>query len=383
MSAGASTFRPGPRHPLMGARPATLLSALAEDGPIRREHVPAAALVALSAAARAPFRPLEHLRLARLRRCTPRPEAPLFVIGHWRTGTTPLHELLASAPQLGHIPPAAAGLPDELLTLGTWLRPWLDRALPADRHVDRVAVRTASPQEDEIPLANMQRLSIFHALYFPRKFRQHAERGVFLGGCSRRQLRRWRRMHVALVSKVVAHQGCARLVIKNPVYTGRIALLHAIWPRAQFVHIRRNPYDVYPSTVHYFERMLQELSWQGPAHVDVPAFVLETFRRLMTSYHTQARDLAPEQLVDVRYEDLERAPLDVLSQIYGQLRLPGWRRARFRAARHLEAVRGYRKNRYTLSASDVERIRAAWGPFIRRGGYEPPDGAGAPSRSDM
>jgi hypothetical protein len=87
-------------------------------------------------------------------------------------------------PAFGHICPIASGLPDEILTLSTWFRGWLERALPEDRHVDRVAVRPDSPQEDEIPLANIQPLSVFHALYFPKHFqRLHRSR------CSFRRLR--------------------------------------------------------------------------------------------------------------------------------------------------------------------------------------------------
>ena len=68
---------------------------------------------------------------------------------------------------MGVITPLASGLPGELLTLATWLRPLLERALPRDRGLDAVAVSPGSPQEDEIPMASLQPLSAYHAFYLP------------------------------------------------------------------------------------------------------------------------------------------------------------------------------------------------------------------------
>ena len=87
------------------------------------------------------------------------------------------------------------------------MRPWLERALPEDRHVDRVAVRPSSPQEDEIPLANIQQLSVFHALYFPKRFQRHIDRGVFFDGCTAAEIATWCRSVRTFVAKIVLHQG--------------------------------------------------------------------------------------------------------------------------------------------------------------------------------
>lgn len=356
----------------MGARVENLLRLLYRYGPVPARQWPLVAAMLGSSVARLPFRALEAVRFAQRRRLAPPTPTPVFIIGHWRTGTTHLHNLLACSPTFGYITPLASGLPDEILTLGTWLQPWLERALPEDRHVDRVAVRPDSPQEDEIPLANQQPLSLFHALYFPRRFRELAGRGIFLDGCRDAEIARRRRHAERQVAKITLHQGGRRLLLKNPVYTARIRELCRIWPHARFIHIRRNPYEVFVSTRHYYRHLLPMLALQDYDHVDLDDFILTTYRRLMRAYDEQSAELPPEQLAEVSYEALVERPLAVLETLHEQLALPDWDATRPRVAAYLERLGSYRHNRYALDQADVTRVYRAWGDYVERWGYRPP-----------
>ena len=349
----------------MGARLSTLLRAFVANGFVAPAHLPLAVAMVLSATMRLPFSALDRLHLGLAGSDMP-PAAPVFIVGHWRSGTTHLHNLMARSPLFGQISPIASGLPDEILTLGTWLRPWLERALPEDRHIDRVAVRPDSPQEDEIPLANIQQLSVFHALYFPKRFQRHIDRGVFFDGCTAAEIATWCRSVRTFVAKIVLHQGKPLLLIKNPVYTCRLALLRTLWPEARFVHIRRNPYDVFASTRHYFRHLLPTLALQPFDHVDIERFVLETFVRLMRRYDEESVTVPGDRLYEVTYERLCRAPLDVLQEIHEQLRLPDWDLAHDHVMAYLASIEGYRTNQYAISAAERKMVDAAWRPYMSR-----------------
>lgn len=366
-----ATARPhaGLKHPLMGADVATLARALHRFGPVPARRWPQVLAFLGSALGRAPLTLLEAAWAERRLRRDP-PTDPVFVVGHWRTGTTHLHNVLGAAPEFGHISPLASGLPWNLFTLVAWLRPLLERALPSDRGVDRVAVHPTAPQEDEIPLASMQPLSVFHAVYFPRDFRATFDRGVFFDGASAADVERWKRRHRTFIGKVQLQQR-KRLVVKNPVYTGRIALLRSIWPDARFVHIVRDPYVVYRSTLHYYRKLLPELALQPYDHVDLETFVLDGYARLMSRYEAQAADVPPTHLIQLRYEDFEREPLPCLERLWAQLELGDFERSRPALSRYLDSVARYEKNAYPdLDPREVERIEANWGDFIERFGYQ-------------
>lgn len=300
--------------------------------------------------------------------------APVFIVGHWRSGTTHLHNLLGQSPAFGHISPIGSGLPDELLTLGTWLRPWLERALPKDRAVDRVAVTPTSPQEDEIPLANQQSLSVFHALYFPQNCQRLFAQGVFFTDVHPARIRRRLKAMQHLYTKIAIQQGRPRLLIKNPVYTAHIARLQAIWPTARFIHVIRNPYTVFASTVHYYRRLLPNLALQDYRHLDIEALVLEHHPPLLAHCARDCKNLPDNQWVEVRYEDLIKAPIETLGTIHERLELPGWPEARLRIEAYLEALTDYRPNRHRpLDPHTQSRIERHWGAYIQRWGYSPPD----------
>ena len=360
LSSAAAGPRPSVKHPLMGARLSTLLGAWAEHGPVARSHAGLFTLMLLSALARAPFRLMDAAWAAVRRRVGPQPEAPLFIIGHWRTGTTHLHNLMGCSPAYGHITPIVSGLPNECLTLARWFRPLLEKALPEDRHVDRVAVTPVSPQEDEIPLASMQRLSVFHAVYFPRHFQRTVDRGVFFDGVDDAAVAQWARLAKRFADTVALQQRARRLVIKNPVYTARIAHLRTIWPEAPFVHIRRNPYEVFVSTRHYYRKLLPELALQPFDHVDIEAFVLDTFTRLMAAYEAQRAAVPAGRLIEVAYERLLRDPFAVLSEIHDRLGLPGWIEMQPRLLAYLDSIAGYRTNPYSITAADRAKVDAHW-----------------------
>ena len=371
MSKGPREVHPSLRHPLMGGRLSTLLYAFAQNKGVSLRYTPLAAAMLGFAALRAPLGLLERIITLKRQRNRPKMRDPVFIIGHWRSGTTHLHNLLSHSPLFGHISPLASGLPNELLTLATWFRPWLEQALPEDRYVDKVAVTPDSPQEDEIPLANQQSLSVFHAVYFPRKFHHNFERGVFLDGVEPGEIERWARFMRAFLEKVALHQNRDCILVKNPVYTARIAQLHALFPNARFIHIRRNPYNVYASTLLYYQRLLEELALQSYDHVDLPRFVEETYVKMMTRYDRESAQLPSHLLTEVSFEELEDTPLKVLESIHKNLGLAHWAETQDRVRVYLSKITGYQKNKLQLNAEQIARVKQNWGEYVTRWSYSP------------
>lgn len=362
----ADELKPSTQHPLMGARMSVLLKVAATQGMVAPRHLPLFALMLLSAAGRSVVHPFERAKHRRLLKSSPSIEAPIFVIGHWRSGTTHLHNVLGKSPAFGHISPLASGLPDEILTLGTWLAPLLEKALPEDRHVDKVAVTPDSPQEDEIPLANLQNLSVFQAVYFPKRFQWAFDRGVFFDGATEADIARWSRLAKHFAEKIALHQQKPLLLIKNPVYTARIKRLRAIWPNARFIHIRRDPYEVYVSTRNYYRKLLPELALQPFDHIDIDAFVLSTFSRLMETYEEERAVLPDTHLYEMRYERLLRTPLETLGDVHEQLSIPGWDAAQPPITAYLESIAHYQTNKTKASDEDRRIVNQHWAPHIER-----------------
>lgn len=359
-------------HPLMGAQLKTLLAALKKYGGVSGFAFGHLLAFFGSALARSPFHMLEQWKL---RNMDPLNEllAPVFIVGYWRSGTTHLHNLLGQNPEFGIITPLASGLPGELLTLATWLEPLLERGLPEDRGVDGVAVTPESPQEDEIPLANMQCMSVFHALYFGQHFKENFNYGVFGDGASQTEVEAWRQQMIYFLAKVAMHQQKQPLLIKNPVYTARIDQLLEIWPEAKFIHIYRNPYTVYHSTLHYYRKMLRMLSLQKYSRKEIEPVILSSYPRMLNKLYNDTKSLPKEQFQEVKYEELDARPMPVLEQLYSALELPSWEHAQSSTSRYLNKISGYKKNPHHYQPNLKHLIDQNWGEFIEKWDYSFPD----------
>ena len=145
-----------------------------------------------------------------------------------------------------------------------------------------------------------------------------------------------------------------------------------MFPDAKFIHIYRNPYNIYISALHDFLKEAEEMALQNFSEEEFSELCFDLYEKLMTEYWS-SRDLVPEgNLCEVAYEALEEQPLVELRRIYEELDLGETEQSLASFARYLETIRGYKKNRYSYSTSIVEAIRRRWRFALERLGYAPP-----------
>ena len=357
-------------HPLVGADLRTLCGALSRNGVApRRAHV--AAVTLSMAVLRLPFTAAEGAAMRWLLRRERSLPAPVFIIGHWRSGTTHLANVLSRSDAFGILPPISVGLPWEALGLARLVAPFIEQFFPRNRLIDDVALASDLPQEDELALANMTPLSFYHGVYFPREIEANFDRGLFFDHCSEGEVAAWARALRLYVAKMTLHQGGRPLLIRNPAHSARIPVLRALWPGAKFIHIHRNPYLVHASSRRMFATLLRELALQG-ANVDMDELVLRTYPRLMGRLLDSAASLPAGSFAEVRYESFQRSPLSELERVHRELDLPGFTEAREGFARYLASTRGYRGAAHRLRAADLDRVRDRWAPFLERWDYGVP-----------
>ncbi len=357
-------------HALYGADLATLIRVLRRYGPVAPERRAVAAKALLAAAGRLPFTALERIYEA-LAPEPPAEPAPLFILGHWRSGTTHLYNVLARADDAAYVSPFATALPHDFLILGRLLAPVFARKLPRHRYIDRVAVTPDAPQEDEIALANMTPVSFYHALYFPRHFNEIFAPAVFFDELDERARRAWERKLLRLHRKLRLAQPGKRLIIKNPVYTARAAGMRRLFPQARFVHIHRDPFRVFVSMRNFYRQLLRQFALQPWDHLDIDEIVLSTYERMMDRYLAETRDWPPDRLVEIPFADFERDPLGMIERIYDRLGLDGFERNRPAFETYLKSVAGYRKNTYRAPEPEVrEKVERRWGRFLEHFGHD-------------
>lgn len=292
---------------------------------------------------------------------------PIFIIGHWRTGTTLLHEMLVQDEQFAYpttyecLDPCDFLLTERLFTRLLWF------LVPSHRPMDNMKAGFDRPQEDEFALCLLGAGSPYEMIAFPNQ-PPSGQEFLDLANVSPRQLRRWQRALDTFL-RMVTYRNPKRLVLKSPPHTARIVLLRHMYPGALFIHIVRDPYVVYASTVNLWRTLFQTHGLQKPTGAGLEEYVLDTYVRMHARLEEGKKLLEPRQFFEVRYEELVQNPAGAMQQVYKHFGLPGFERYLPRLEAYLATVRGYETNRYQLTAEQRALVVRRWGEIIRQYGY--------------
>jgi hypothetical protein len=277
---------------------------------------------------------------------------PLFILGHWRSGTTLLHGLLAADERFACPTYAQVTQPHfSLLTgrLGSWLLRWA-RA-PTRGELDSVPMTTESPEEEEFALCRLTFLSPYLGWAFPRRAADY-DRYLSFRDVPRREVERWQAAFLLFAQKLTWKYR-RPLIFKSPPNTARIRLLLETFPGARFLHIRRDPYAVYQSS-----RRMHMLSCEasGFQRHDPRAWhgrTLRLYRDMYGAFFEEKSLIPAGRFAEVAFEDLEMDPVGQVRRAYEKLGLPDFEAARAAIGACAGSRAGHRKNRHAELPAEV------------------------------
>ena len=293
---------------------------------------------------------------------------PIFVIGHWRSGTTLLHELLVLDQRHTFADTYACFAPNHFLASGWFMRPCLSILLPSRRPMDNMAAGWNHPQEDEFALCNMGVPSPYLTATFPNNPPQCQEYLDFRG-VPPATVERWKQGLLWFL-KCITVRNPKRIVLKSPPHTCRIKTLLEMFPKARFVHIVRDPYVLFPSTMKLWKRLYCDQGLQVPNYEGLEELVFATLTRMYDAFERDRPLLGPGQFCEVRYEDLVSNPVKQMQVVYEQLELGGFEAIRPAIEGYFAKQKDYKTNRFELAPEQREEITRRWSNYIERYGYE-------------
>jgi len=295
--------------------------------------------------------------------------APLFILGHWRSGTTHLHNLMAQDDEgFAYANTYQVVNPHTFLTteeVNTRRFAWM---IPKTRPMDNMALSFESPQEDEFAPLLISLLSSYLGVSFPRR-EDHYHRYLSFAGVPREEIVEWKRGFEWFLKKLTFKYQ-RPLLLKSPPHTARIRLLLEMFPDAKFVHIHRRPEEVFQSFRHYYDTAMWHTYLQRPDRSRIDDEIFQRYRSLFTTFYAD-RGLIPEgNFHEVSFADLERDPIATVSGVYKALSIDGLERALPKIQAYVATLDGYEKNRFTpLDEPLKQRLREEWGEFYEPLGY--------------
>jgi len=295
-------------------------------------------------------------------------EPPVFILGHWRTGTTLLHEFIIRDERFGFPTTFECMMPNHFLLTEKFFLRWLRFLMPKSRPMDNMQAGFDRPQEDEFAMCMFGVGSPYLTIAFPNHPPQGQEY-LDLETVSPKKLRRWKRALKSFLRRVTFKSG-KRLVLKSPPHTARVKTLTQMFPGAIFIHIVRDPYVVFPSTMNLWRTLYQAHGLQTPNFVGLEEQVLSTFTHVYERLEEGKKLLGPTRVYELRYEDLIKDPEGEMKKIYDHFQLGGFEQYLPRLQEYLASIKGYETNKYELTEEQKARITLRWSAVIERYGYQ-------------
>ncbi|WP_108925944.1 sulfotransferase family protein [Mycobacterium montefiorense] len=293
-------------------------------------------------------------------------DAPIFIVGHWRSGTTMLHEMMVLDDR--HTGPTTYECiaPHHFLLTQRFAR-FAEFLTSKHRAMDNMDMSMAHPQEDEFAWCMLGLPSPYLTIAFPNRPTQD-EQYLDMDKLSARELETWKRTLFRFVQQVYFRRRKA-IVLKSPTHSFRIKVLLDIFPQAKFIHIVRDPYVVYPSTVNLFKAFSLVHGLQRPTFEGLIENVLSTYLDLYRKLDEGRELVDPSKFYELRYEDLVGDPEGHLRKMYEHLDLGDFDRYAPRLRQYLADKAAYRTNTYEMTTEQRAIVTERWAEVIDRYGY--------------
>ncbi len=311
--------------------------------------------------------------------------APVFIIGHARSGTTLMHRLLsADGDRFSYFlywemffPSLlqkklirGLGWVDQKL-LGSFflhrLQAWDDKTYGPYRHMHSMSLWNAEEdcfalqaafvsQQWSLDIPMMDVVDFFHLDQMPGK------------------RRRWMHHYRELVKRQLLLNGGGGIHLsKNPVMSGWVESLLETFPDARIVVMMRNPEECIPSCLKLVESSWKGKGWKQDDYATSLALLTEiSFEHFEHPRTALARHPGTPQIV-VDYRDLTTAPKETVLEVYQRLGLEidpafeDWLQARAEREKQHHSKFEYSLGEYHLEAA---AIRQRLAPFYKDYGWD-------------
>jgi hypothetical protein len=295
-------------------------------------------------------------------------KAPIFIIGNPRSGTTFTHRLIANDEAFTHFK-----LVDTIFPAVCFYRIFdalakIDQRLgaPVGRQIGRVSdkgfegwqyVHKTGPQEAESDemLFVYTMLSPLLCLLFP--YFNDLPYACMVDKLPRRERDKIMRYYVDCLKRHIYATGPHKILLeKVALIAGRLGSILEVLPDMRLVHLVRHPYQSIPSLISMFAIPWATLAPRAlenrQAYRQLAEMIFDYYRYL----YKIKQQLPPQQLLELRYEDLVANPQKAVERIYAHFDLPlGQRHREFlqQASRRAKSYKS--RHSYTLEQFGLSR----------------------------
>ena len=307
-----------------------------------------------------PFRIYERLRYDKIIYNTDIKKDPIFIIGHYRSGTTYMHNIMTRDKQFGYFTTFQSYMPSIFLTGEKIFKPLLEKSLPKKRAMDDVPMAVDHPQEDQYAVGGFKPYSYSHGYCFPKNI-EFYNRYVTFDNVRQNEIDDWKNIYLYLIKKITYKVNGKQILSKNQDNTAKIKEILELFPNAKFILMKRNPYNLYYSMMKFLRIVLPLFTIQKLPPIEKVEDSMMTLYEKMFKKYLNTKYLIPKgNLIEVKYEDLISNPLDIIEKIYNKLDLKDFKENKNKFEKYLKTQNQIKLNKYEISDEVRQKINLRW-----------------------
>lgn len=300
-------------------------------------------------------------------------EDPVFILGFYRSGTTYLHQFLTQDDRSGYHSVFQMVFPEIMLSSKKWLLPVMEsfaRLFKMQDPVHRIPLSWRFlGEEDATMTTSLNPMGAQWGYFFPLKMMDYFNKYVLFESLSSSEKQEWINAFLYLIKKISIASGNKQLVLKSPPQTARIKLLHSLYPKAKFVFIHRNPYEVFASNRRFWKVADDIYTIGSSKGVDIDSIILTTYSKTMDQYLLESKAIPKGQLVEVAYTDFINNPIANMRHIYESLNLNDFDYCKPEMTSFADQQKNFSRLDHNLDIEDTKMITEKWGTYIKHWGY--------------
>ena len=297
-------------------------------------------------------------------------QSPVFILGHYRSGTTFTQRIFSIDSRFGTMTAFQQVAPDLMLIFEkplTIVLQFICRLLRIQNHFHRLPYDWKLPGEEDLGLMSTgSPVSASWGFIFPDRYQK-----IFsdqLNHPSKETNDAWQEEYLYLLKKLTLKNHGKQLVLKSPPNTARVEQLIRLFPGARFIYISRDRYELFSSmrnlwrVVRRFHTLghIQEAS----LHESISFSIL-----LFQKKWADSKSLIPQDhMVEIDYADLVHNPAHVTEAIYSRLSLPDYAEKRITFESFFKSQKNYSRLEHHITENERKAIDLRMGtlslPFI-------------------
>lgn len=314
--------------------------------------------------------PIQDRKYEKLLANKPLEHAPVFILGHWRSGTTFMHNVLSCDRHFGYNTTYQTVFPHLMMWGQAFFKKNMSWLMPDKRPTDNMELAVDLPQEEEFALSNMMPYTYYNFWFLPKYQQEYCDKYMTFKDITPEELKVWEETFTKLIKISLWNTGGTQYLSKNPPHTGRVQALVEMFPNAKFIYLMRNPYTVFESTRSFYNNTIKPLELQHFSEEEMEANILESYTKLYQAYEKQKQFIPEGNLYEVKFEEFEADALETTRKIYEQLQIPGWEEAHPAIEAYVGKKKGYKKNKYEYKPRTVQLVNQHWGYALKDWNYE-------------